>query len=196
MMIDNNLSWNYHIDYLTTKLAQVAGIMYKIRKNFSMESRLLIYNSLAASYLQYGILAWGCASSTTLSRLQTLQNRIVRYMTYSPPHTNLDSKYKSLKILKVNELYSYEQSKFVHSIFNNYSPNTFQDYFQTINHSYGTRARRNNNYALPQPRTERGKKSIKFSGVVVWTNIPESFKSLSKTAFKFELKQHILRCSV
>ena len=55
-IVDNNLSWNYHFDYLTTKLSEVAGIMYKIRKHLSMESRLLLYNSLAASYLQYGIL--------------------------------------------------------------------------------------------------------------------------------------------
>jgi len=29
VILDNNLSWNHHIDYLVTKLAQVAGILFK-----------------------------------------------------------------------------------------------------------------------------------------------------------------------
>ena len=67
VILDNNLSWNHHIDYLTTKLSQVAGILYKVRDNISMQSRLMIYNGLAGSYLNYGITAWGSATNSVLS---------------------------------------------------------------------------------------------------------------------------------
>ena len=32
VFIDNKLNWADHIDYLTTKLSQAAGVIYKLRK--------------------------------------------------------------------------------------------------------------------------------------------------------------------
>ena len=60
---------------------------------------MLIYDSLAASYLRYSIAAWGNTTQTVLERLQSAQNKIIRYLTYSPPMTNVADKYKSLKIM-------------------------------------------------------------------------------------------------
>ena len=79
-----------------TKLSSAAGAMYKIRKFLPLKARKLVYNSLAGSYLQYGIAAWGHCSSTMMNKLQALQNKIVRYMTYSPPQSNVDAHYQSL----------------------------------------------------------------------------------------------------
>ena len=136
IILDDNQNWNYHAEFLVTKLSSAAGAMYRIRNSITLEARLLVYNALVASYLQYSITAWGTCSSTVLSRLQNLQDRIVRYMTYSPPHSNLDLKYKTLKILKVNELHFYETAKFMYKVYHNQLPLAFHDYFQAITHSY------------------------------------------------------------
>ena len=77
VILDNKFSWNHHINYLVTKLSQVAGILYKVRCLLPLKSRILIYNSLAGSYLNYGILAWGSATQTSLHKIKTLQNRII-----------------------------------------------------------------------------------------------------------------------
>ena len=174
-IFDNKLNWNYHIDYLKTKLSQAAGAMYKIRKYISLDTRLVLYNSLFASYLQYGILAWGSASPTSINSIQSLQNRIVRYMTFSPLLSNVDSKYKTLKILQVHDLYLYESAKFMHSVCLEYSPMNFQTYFQAIDHNHDTRTRRNVGYTIHQPRarTERGMKSLRYTCVKAWASIPE-----------------------
>ena len=154
VIIDRNLNWNHHADYLMTKLSSAAGAMYKIRKFLPLKARKLIYNSLAGSYLQYGIAAWGHCSTTVLNRLQAIQNKIIRYMTYSQPQSNVDAHYKDLKILKITELKFYETAKFMHSVYNNRMPVAFQDYFQTINHTHHTRTRANVGYYIPLPRTE------------------------------------------
>ena len=195
MILDRNQNWNFHAEYLVTKLSSAAGIMYKIRKFMPMDARLLVYNALVASYLQYSITAWGTCSSTLLNKLQTLQNRIVRYMTFSPPHSNLDLKYKALKILKVNELHFYETAKFMHRIYHNQMPLAFQDYFQVIAHSYNTRTRSNVGFVIPRPRTERGKKSLKYTGVEVWADVPDFMKSMSHSSFKYRLKAYIVENS-
>ena len=37
VILDNNLSWNQHIDYIATKLSQVAGILFKVRNHISLK---------------------------------------------------------------------------------------------------------------------------------------------------------------
>ena len=113
-------------------------------------------------------------------------------MTFSPPHSNLDLKYKALKILKVNELHFYETAKFMHRIYHNQMPLAFQDYFQVIAHSYNTRTRSNVGFIIPRPRTERGKKSLKYTGVEVWADVPDFMKSMSHSSFKYRLKAFIV----
>ena len=192
VILDNKLNWSYHIAYLVTKLSQVAGMLYKVRDILPMKNRIMVYNSLAGSYLNYGIISWGSATLSTLSKLKALQNRLVRYITFSPPRTNVKCKFKSLNILTVDQLYFCETAKFVQSVHTSTSPMIFQDYFQIASHSYNTRFRQNSHYALPQPRTERGKRSCVYTGVNIWTNVPMNLKDLSKKGFKHQIKCYVI----
>ena len=192
VILDNKLNWNQHIDYLVTKLSQIAGTLYKVRHLLSMESRIMVYNSLAGSYLNYGITAWGSTTQTSLCKVKTLQNRLLRYINFSPPRTNVDHLYQSYNIMSVPQLYFFETAKFVHSVHNRYSPTLFHDYFQTLSHSYSTRTRQNTMYALPQPRTERGKRSCVYTGVNIWAKVPRDIKNSSKKSFNTQLKDHII----
>ena len=196
VILDNKLSWSQHINYLVTKLSQVAGILYKVRSLLPLKSRIMIYNSLASSYLNYGTVAWGSATPTAFYKLRAVQNRLIRYMTFSPPRTNVDHLYSSLNILTVQQLYFFETAKFVHSVHNHFPPNIFHEYFQSISHSYNTRTRQNSNFALPQPRTEKGKRSCLYTGVNIWAKVPQHMKCLHKNSFKYHLKKYILENSI
>ena len=110
-------------------------------------------------------------------------------------NSNLDLKYKALKILKVNELHFFETAKFMHRIYHNQMPLAFRDYFQGIAHSYNTRTRNNVGFVIPRPRTERGKKSLKYTGIEVWADVPDYIKSVSNKSFKYHLKAFILENS-
>ena len=196
VILDNKLSWSQHINYLVTKLSQVAGILYKVRNLLPLKSRIMIYNSLAGSYLNYGTVAWGSATPTALHKLKVVQNRLIRYITFTPPRTNVDHLFNFLNILTIQQLHFFETAKFVHSVHNHFSPTIFNNYFQSISHSYSTRTRQNSNFALPQPRTEKGKRSCVYTGVNVWAKVPQHMKNLQKKSFKYHLKKHILTNNV
>ena len=191
VILDNKLSWKEHIEYLITKLSQAAGVIYKLRKYLPYHAKMLIYDSLAASYLRYSISAWGNTTQSLLARLKSAQNKIIRYMTFSPPMSNVEDKYKSLKILDIQNLYFFEVAKFMHSVFHKKTPNAFGDYFHTISHSYNTRNKQANTFSLPQPRTERGKRSLKYNGIEIWAKVPEQLKNLEPKQFRFQLKEYI-----
>ena len=89
-------------------------------------------------------------------------------------------------------MYFYEVSKFMHNVYHGRNPNAFGNYFQPIIHSYNTRTRQQQTYNLPQPRTERGKRSLRYHGVEIWSQVPEHKKSLNAKQFKYKMKEYIL----
>ena len=195
VILDRNLNWSNHAEYLITKLSRAAGAIFKIRNYLPFKARLLVYNSLVGSYLQYGISAWGNCSSTVINKLQAMQDKIIKYMTFSPPDSNIDSKYRSLKILKVKELHFYETAKFMHCVYQNNMPVAFRDYFQAIAHTHPTSTRENTCFYIPFFRTERGKKSLRCTGVHIWSDIPETLRGLGHKLFKTKIKEFVLNNS-
>ena len=117
VILDNKLNWQPHVEYLITKLSRAAGIMFKVRNHLPLKARMTIYESLAASYLRYSTPAWGNATSTTLDKLQTMQNKIIRYMTFSSQEANMDQLYNKFNILKVRDHFFCETAKFMHSVY-------------------------------------------------------------------------------
>ena len=111
------------------------------------------------------------------------QHKIIRYLTYSPPMTNVSDKYKSLKIMDTKSLYFFEVAKFMHSVYHKSIPNAFDDYFHTISHQYNTRNREMQMFSLPQPRTERGKRSLRYKGIEVWGKVPQHLKAIEPNTF-------------
>ena len=50
------------------------------------------------------------------------------------------------------------------------------------------------NLALPQPRTEKGKTTIKYKGTQAWNSLPVSLKVITNTkTFVYELKKILMQ---
>ena len=58
IVIDNNLSFTHHIDYLSKKVSKSIGILYKINKSLPTDILKSIYISLIQPYFIYAIEAW------------------------------------------------------------------------------------------------------------------------------------------
>ena len=95
------------------------------------------------------------------------------------------------RIMNVKTIYFYEVAKFMHSVFHNYSPEAFQTYFQLIDHTHNTRWRQNISYRAPQPRTERGKRSIRYYGIDIWAQVPEHLRTLEPKQFNHNIREYI-----
>ena len=197
VILDNKVNWHNHIQYICTKLAKAAGIIFKIRNKAPQNVLMLLYHSLVGTYLRYGIASWGSAKTTALSKLQALQNKVVRYITHSSPSTDIMNKYKKLNILNINEIYFSEVGKFMYKHSKCALPLSFDEYYRHIGHSYSTRTRLNSKFTLPCPRTELGKQSIKYNGVKIWKEIPQDIKnSTSLQAFNDQFKSNILQGTI
>ena len=193
VILDQKLNWHKHIQYVCTKLSKAAGIIYKVRKKVPQNVLLLLYHSLVATYLRYGIASWGSAKTTAMRKLRSLQNKILRYMTNTPRQTSVVDQYSRLNILSLDNLYVLEISKFMYRNSETSLPLAFDGYFRPIGHDYNTRTTTTESLMTPRPSTDFGKQSIKYTGVKVWNSLPFNIQSASNyTQFGSLVKTHIL----
>ena len=71
--VDDELSWKYHINQVTTKISKMTGIIAKARHYISLKSFITIYNTMIYPYLLYCNIIW---TSTYPTRLQASLNFI------------------------------------------------------------------------------------------------------------------------
>ena len=74
VLIDNNLSWKHHIDYIALKISKTIGIISRLRHFIPTSILLDIYRSLIHPYISYGLSVWGQTTKTNLERVLNLQN--------------------------------------------------------------------------------------------------------------------------
>ena len=83
VLIDGNLSWKHHINYISTKISKGIGIIARLRHLVPRTTLLNIYRSLVEPYISYGLVAWGQAANAHLNKIVILQKRVLRLMYFS-----------------------------------------------------------------------------------------------------------------
>ncbi len=96
LTINEQLNRKSHKDKLANKMSKTMGV---INKHYvPLNARMIIYNSLILSHLNYCILVWGyrCEGITKL------QKRIVRILSISKHNSHTEPIFQILKLLKIN----------------------------------------------------------------------------------------------
>ena len=102
MWIDQNLNWNEHLSKLKTKIKRNLTILQICNKYLNTDTKKMMYYAQIYSHLSYGLILWGNKiSNTQLTTMQKLQNKAIKLVDLS--QTKIESTYKTLEILKLNE---------------------------------------------------------------------------------------------
>ena len=89
MMIDSELSWKHHIDFICHKISRSVGVIAKMRHYIPRHLLLNLYHALIAPYLNYGICAWGNCPQTYLNKILVLQKRALCLIYFSKPRDHV-----------------------------------------------------------------------------------------------------------
>ena len=138
-----------HIRELCSELAKVCGVLSKVRHYLDRRSLMLIYNSLFESRLRYALLVWGTTSENVLKKVKVLQNRAVRFITFSSFRSTLAPLYSSLKVIPLQKLLFLQRTSFMHSLHYKNLPFALGNYCHQPEHRYATRYATSENYVLP-----------------------------------------------
>ena len=105
VLLDNKLSWKFHIAKLSKKLSRAMGMLYQMRNLFNIETMKSIYFSLFDSHLIYGISVWGLAKTSLTNNFFKLQKRAIRIISKSDYLAHTDPLFKKLSILESHDQY-------------------------------------------------------------------------------------------
>ena len=128
VLLDENLSWKYHLTELSKKLARTCGMFFKVRHFLPINVFICLYNSLFSPFLQYGILVWGLTYETYIKPVFLLQKRVIRaisFQNYAAPSSPI---FSDLKILKLHDLFQLKLLSFVYECVNKISPTNFHTF--------------------------------------------------------------------
>ena len=92
LLLDENLSWMYHLSELNKKLSRTCGIFFKVRHLLPTTVLISLYNSLFSSFLQYGVIVWGLTYDTHIKPIYLLQKKVVRaiaFKSFRSPSTSI-----------------------------------------------------------------------------------------------------------
>ena len=190
--IDENLTWECHINELSKKIASGISAIKRIRYSVPYKTLLSIYNSLVQPHLDYCSSVWGSCSKSLSQKLQKLQNRAARVITFSNYDRNTDELLRMVNWVKLDRQRLVNKSIMMYKIVNNMVPEYLSSHFVLRSDTLTYNLRDSDGtLAIPQPRTNYCKRSLSYSGVVLWNSLPlNTRQSLSLNEFKSKLKNY------
>ena len=194
LTIDQHMTWNAHIQKISNKISRSLGVMNRLKRYLPQNILRTIYNSLILPHINYSILVWGFKSS----RISKLQKRAVRMISCSKYNAHTEPLFKSLNLLKVEDIFKIKILKFYYK----YSQKTLPLYFNEMftktsdQHNHGTRQQSAQILYKYPTRTDIGRKCIRhlLPEIVNKTQscITEKVSTHSFNGFSTYIKKHMI----
>ena len=178
--IDANLTWQHHVNDLSTKLNRANALLFKMRKYVSLKILRSIYFAIFDSYLCYCCLVWA-QNFSTIQRILILQKKAVRIINFQPRNSHTSPLFKQNSILKFQDKICLENILFVNKSLNNLLPSIFNTWFSfsSDQHNYETSSSTQGNLMKLFYKTNRyGKYSITISAIGSWNKIQKQLKNI------------------
>lgn len=189
VIVDENLSWKYHIEGISNTLSRNIGVLNKMK--YFVPKRILrsLYYSFIFPYLSYGILAWGNTHKIYLDKLIKLQKRAVRIICNSHYLSHSGPLFLELKILTIYDMYKFDLGIFMYKHITCHLPKVFTNYFtkKLLIQSHITR--NTNEYYVRKNKTSFASKGVRSMGPLYWNELPSNIKCCKNiNMFKSKLK--------
>ena len=196
VLLDDNLSWKPHIEYISTKISKGIGIIARLRHLVPFSTLLNRYRSLIEPYISYGLVAWGQAVNRHLNKIFTLQMQVLHLMyQFSDYKAHSAPLFVNSGILPIKLLYFKSVASLLHDIANLRAPPNISELFTRSAqiHSYSTRSSAAGNFHIKTSRTNQQLFSFSIIGANIWNGIPLKVNELGKAPFKRNLKHMLLQ---
>ena len=135
VMLDETVSFKYHIAYVCSRTSRNLGIISKLRYYLTLSQLKQICYSLIYPYISYAY----------IQKVQTMQNHAISLIffarTFGEQTDSAVPLINLLELLPVNNVYRLHALRFTHLWHKNLLPNVFLDSFQYARslHTYNTR---------------------------------------------------------
>lgn len=162
VVFSSSMSWEQHVDHISTKLAQITGIVGRLKYVLPKPIKLLLYNSLFYSYLNYCHLVWGTTTPGCLQRIYILQKRFLRHVHNVPWHSPSADLFLQSNVIKIENLYKFRLSvRFQLETLKNINHLRYLADLHARKMTFMTR--HGESWVVPTPRINLGRQRLQFT---------------------------------
>ena len=167
--IDENLSWNTHIETVWKKISSALGLIKRIRDFVLFYTLLSIFNGLVKPQFDYCSLVCDCCSTSVAEKLQKLQNRAARILLSAPYDSSALDLFRRLHWKNLRNQRISAKAVMMFKILNGQTSDYLSNKFIFCNDTTSYRLRNSEmRLALLQPRTDYVRKSFSYSSAALW----------------------------
>ena len=174
IFVDENLRWQTHIDKLSKTMVSGIGAIKRIRDFFPTPTLHCIYNALIQSQFNYRNIVLGNCGKTLFDRLQKLQNRAARVLTFSRYDADANRLFRQLNWKDLSTQFQIQKALMVYKSLNDLVPGYLSSKFvKRYETRYSLRDSVNKPmFIVPFPQTNFMKNSFSYSGAVLLNSLP------------------------
>jgi hypothetical protein len=188
LLLDDKLTWKSHIQKVRSKISSLTGALRNCAGCIPYKARVLIYNSLVKSHLEYLIEVWGCAAKTNLQILQSSQNKLIKCLFKYHRQTRSKLLYSKTKLFNLKQLYTFTTCMLIRKILTHKIHTQITFTKRTFRH----KLRNTNKIKLFRHRTGYGKKNILSEGAEMYNKLPKEIKECeTEKLFKTKLSAYV-----
>eukprot|EP00117_Sycon_ciliatum_P043456 scpid33100/ scgid31459/ len=177
------MSWNTQMDRCVARLTKKVGVLWRMRRCLSMQSRIQYFKSVIMPDFSYGSNAFSASlAGKHLDRLQVLQNRAARAVYGCSPRTSARNLLVQLGAYRVREIFIQKLIFLVWRCRYSRASPTLQVLLLPTSGA-PTRLQLSMGLRPPPTRTELGKGCLAFQGARLWSNaLPSEVRAIPHPA--------------
>ena len=173
LIVDNELKFNKHIDYIKTKIGKRIGAMYRCKSLLPIKYRKMFANSLVLPIFDYLDIIYNKATKTKLLDLDILYKKVAKIALDVPKTESSIQVYKDMNWLPLHLRRQLHLATYMYRIINNVSPSNSMNKFQYV--SGGTREGSNCNLYI---KKSKSLKDFYYLGAKCWNSVPNHLRAI------------------
>ena len=172
-----HLSWKCNTDNIYKKITSGIAALRSLRDFFDKDTLLSVYHALVQPHFDYCCEVWDVFGESQSKRLQKLHNRSARVIMNMNNDVDYTIALNSLGWETLEVQRKKAKAKLMFKLLNNLGPKSLTKLF-TKKCEVTKYDLRNSSISLhlPQPRTNKMKKSFMYDGAVLWNSLRNEVK--------------------
>ena len=176
MTIDSQLTFRQHVARVISKAYGALKTLCHVKASLPTVTRILLYRTLVLPHLEYCSAIWDPHTAELTSKVERVQNRVMRYMLDKLPRTPSDSLRQQLNWQTLEERKKFHRAKLTYRILKELAPTCLHGKFHK-NSEIGRAGGRNaDNIYVIRPNTNWAKNSFHYRATLTWNSLDPTIK--------------------